>query len=113
MKAVNYVRDINKKSVIFTDNISSLSLISQYNPPSYKNLTQEIHKTLLSLPTELVKMHWVPGHSQIYGNEQADAEAKKGAQSNIPPMIYPADFLEIKTAITRATKSHWRTKMGN
>ena len=66
---------------------------------------------MLILPTELIKIDWGPGHSQIHhGNEQADTEAKKGTLFNIPPIIYPADFFKIETAIKNTIKSHWRTK---
>ena len=107
-RALKFAKDTNKPAVIFTDNTSSLSLISQYIPPSYKSITQEIHETLLALPAEQVELHWVPGHSHIHGNEVADDEAKKGANGTLPPTAYPADFLEIKSKIKEAAKSHWK-----
>ena len=108
-KALKYVRDNQVRAVIFTDSKSSLSLISQSTPPSYRSIIHEIQSTLQSLPDELVKLHWIPGHSEIHGNETADIEAKKGAQATIPATVYSADFLEVKNMIRNATRSHWTT----
>ena len=108
-KALNFVRHSNKRAVIFTDSHSSLSLITQSIPSSYRNIIHEIQSILQSLPDDQVKIHWVPGHSKIHGNEIADCEAKKGAQATIPATAYSADFLEVKNRIKNATTSHWKT----
>ena len=84
--------------LICSDSYSSLQLISQQRPSSYRDLISRIHLCLLSSRNydQVVKLQWTPAHCGIAGNEAADDAAKSTA--NLPITHYDLDKAE-KTSI--------------
>ena len=69
--------------VIASDSLSSLLAIS--NPYSTNPLVQRIllkHHSLISELNKQIIFLWIPGHSNIIGNEKADTEAKTVPSDN-------------------------------
>ena len=62
------------------------------------------HLAKLTQP-DRVQVKWVPGHSGIKGNEEADKEAKMGCQAHLGFPLPPASIAATKRAAQRV---HWR-----
>jgi ribonuclease HI len=82
--------------VILLDNLAAASLLADGRPAPHRGELTDTFKQLSlqwstmqgPLPRTPVRVRWVPGHSGITGNEEADMLAKKGAVldgSHIPP----------------------------
>ena len=108
LKAVTLVKQSGKKTAIFTDNMSALSLISNHNPKSYRHLVAAIQRNLINMTPENIQLHWVPSHCQIDGNEKADKEAKMAAQSDIPTTPLQTDISEYKTILKTRIYGKWQ-----
>lgn len=81
---------------VLLDNLAAASLLADGRPAphrreltgSFKQLSLQWSSTKGLLPRTPVRVRWVPGHSGIAGNEEADELAKRGATLNgahIPP----------------------------
>jgi ribonuclease HI len=88
-KAFSLAADISRQQYIrkiwfFTDNEAAIARIGNHNPPGPGQfLATSIHKDAISILTQLntsIEIRWVPGHQDIWGNERADALAKKGTE---------------------------------
>ena len=108
-KAINFALNKNLPTVIFTDSMAALSLIASYKPRSYRNSILRIHKQLIEAPNS-IRLHWVPGHSQIEGNEVADKEAKKAAISEMTPSEHITDTCEVKSIILAKVTQYWKKR---
>ena len=103
LKAVSVVKDSWKKTAIFIDNISALSLISENNPKSYRHIVTAIQKNLLSMTANNIQFHWVClfhclfGHCQIGRKKIADKKANMGSQSDIHSTHSQTDISEYKS----------------
>jgi ribonuclease HI len=65
--------------VIFTDSKSALeALENNYGKKDLEQITTDVDKQIQSHAIEL-KMQWIPGHSNIPGNDRADKLAKMGS----------------------------------
>ena len=108
-KASNLLKNENSVA-IFTDSQAALSLLKSNNPKSYKAIINSIHNNL-SLPSHSnTTIHWIPGHCNIKGNEEADKNAKSAAKSTLPLSPHPTDFLELKYIIKNETRSNWEKR---
>ena len=107
-KAVAYAKDSNAETLILTDSKAALQIIRSHKPKTYFLIAQEIHHILESIPIGKVKFHWIPGHSQIRGNDVADTLAKEGAQSLIPAAQTHVEYHEIRAEIKEATYQSWK-----
>jgi ribonuclease HI len=73
--------------VILLDNLAAVSLLTDGRPAPHRGELTDTFKQLSlqwsmmqgPLPRTPVRVRWVPGHSGITGNEEADMLAKKGA----------------------------------
>ena len=110
LKGVNYAMKSLSQTVIFTDNRSALCLIADQKPKSYKQIVYAIHNNILLAPQGKIKFHWVPAHTGILGNEQADKDAKTAAVSDTQPVDLPMDLKEFKSEITTKSWTHWQQK---
>ena len=93
-------------AVIFTDSKSALQALEN----SCTRSQEVLHTLLLSsrllttYPIRLV-LQWIPGHTNIPGNERADRLAKKGSQLEQPNK--PASIKTAKQIISHNYKEEW------
>lgn len=73
-EAVNFVKNRTGKYVICTDSFSALSAISNINNTNF--YANQIRDNLIEKYPKIILI-WVPGHSQISGNDFADNIARK------------------------------------
>ncbi|KAL0808787.1 hypothetical protein ABMA28_012467 [Loxostege sticticalis] len=86
------------KSIIFTDSKSTLQAVSSnfFRSKFIHPLVLEIKKQLFECSRHDINviLIWIPGHSGILGNEQADLWAKQAVQSGSPRKdIFVSDIL--------------------
>ena len=74
--AVEFVSKLPGKYIILTDSLSSVTSLMTVKKGSHY-LIYKIAKTLMMLPKEKIILQWVPGHSGLMGNEEADSLAKQ------------------------------------
>ncbi|XP_071043823.1 uncharacterized protein [Parasteatoda tepidariorum] len=74
-------RHLYKKVVILSDSKAAIQAIASKKMPISKNI-QDSRALLekLKIDGRQVTLQWIPGHCNIYGNEQADMLAKKGTK---------------------------------
>jgi ribonuclease HI len=93
---------------ICSDSQASLKTISSVQFKS--KLVLECRKLLMSLAeTNTVTLIWVPGHTNVQGNENADELARKGSEMDFvgPGPALPLTLSRVKTTIASAAhKKH-------
>ena len=78
---------------IFTDNQSAIQAVDSPKRQSGQYIVKEILDTIDRIreikPSSAIHIEWVPGHTNIMGNERADQAAKAAAIPNItsPPLL--------------------------
>ena len=101
--ASNYLHNTrNKNIILLTDSSSSIKALQKTFTTS--KTVMKCHRSLNILAKyNNVETTWVPGHTGIWGNEQADALAKAGTQcNNQTPGLIP--YTAIKRAIDKHVK---------
>ncbi|KAE9528623.1 hypothetical protein AGLY_012198 [Aphis glycines] len=115
LKTVEYVSlnhdhdNLRKNNLILSDSLSTLiSLKNTFN-------TTDIAKLILQKISQASKtgikiaLIWIPGHSDIEGNEKADQEAKKAAECTDTPTLNITTFADTKNQIKELFKIKWQT----
>ena len=110
LKATSILKNHQNQISIFSDSQAALSLLVNNKPKSYKSTINAIHNNLNSASHHNTTIHWVPGHCNIKGNEEADKNAKSAAQSTSPPFSHFTDILEIKLIINREIHTTWQKR---
>ena len=114
--ATDIVRDNPEytKCVLYTDNQAAITAIVKPGQQSGQSIILSILDAIDELqqqrPGFAMSIVWTPGHEDIPGNEQADCEAKKAAQSNgqlATPFTHSAMKSARNTAIHKSTKAKW------
>ena len=107
---VGHVRRIH----IFLDNHAAAGTLAASRPIPHReaatdrfNRLRDRWESAPGVPPEQkreVRVHWIPGHKGIKGNEQADVLAKEGAAQPPAPISPSPAFLRgrIKTAVRQA-----------
>ena len=79
---------------------------------SHKTTIQEVNSDIQKLEESgvNVEISWIPGHSDIKGNEYADKLAKEAAgeakeKTDLPPVLTMGD---IKTAVRDSGRKKWK-----
>ncbi|XP_044592911.1 uncharacterized protein LOC123270829 [Cotesia glomerata] len=101
-------RQDNTNSTIFTDSMSCLRAIQ--NIFTQNPIIQSIHQILDHLRTlkKQVSLVWIPAHTGIPGNEEADQAAKAATAEECPPDS-PVTLTEANKIISKAIKNQWNT----
>jgi ribonuclease HI len=94
-----------KNTVIFTDSKSALqALKNNNNKPECTQLIKDINNLINTHNIKLV-MQWIPGHSNIPGNDRADTLAKRGSNQT---QIHTSTSLETTKQIIKSNcKEDW------
>jgi len=98
-----------QNSVIFSDSKSVLEALKNDNckNSSLDSLAQEMNHFLSTHQISLV-LQWIPGHTNIHGNEQADKLAKLGA--SLPQPNPPISFQTAKQIIASNKQEEWMNR---
>jgi len=88
----------NKQISICSDSRAALKALS--NPRITSRLVWDCIVALQQLSSHnAVKLVWVPGHSSIYGNEQADQLAKA---ASVKRYVGPEPVLPVPTSVVQS-----------
>ena len=110
---------------VYTDNQAAITATGTDTPGSARHIVEMIHalhrRLMAKHSRARVTIHWIPSHSDVCGNEKADAHAKRAAKGDVsPPDNLPACLrkaLPISKAavrrmfrkrLTAAAASMWR-----
>ena len=104
---------------VFTDSQAAIQAVNRPHRQSGQSIIKEfldtIDEAVLENPELQVALTWVPGHSEIEGNEMADAEAKKAAIN--PMAARPFHHRPLRSArvqsIKAAAKAQWLKEWHN
>ena len=108
-KALQYIQKYypHTNSIILTDSKTSLHLIQNQYPKTYKAIVFSIQSKIILLNQACkVQLHWVKGHSGITGNEKAD-EAANAGHKNIRTELFPLTHSENISLIKENFASYW------
>ena len=115
LKALEFIKLLvkNYKSfVIFTDSLSSVEALGNYEPKKYKYLIFKIQVLLVQLNLEnVVKIQYIPSHKGIKGNEEADKTANAGHEKHEMETYISKDdkIYAIKEIIVKKWEQQWYT----
>ena len=91
--------------VLFTDSLSALQAMESGDlHDALMEVLQSAEKLQAKYPIRLV-LQWIPGHTDIPGNDKADMLAKKGAQTTQPNK--PITLQTAKQKVKQAYKKEW------
>ena len=92
--------------VIFTDSLSALQALESGNHCSAElaQINLDTNQLMTSHEVRIV-MQWIPGHSNIPGNDKADKLAKKGARQEQP--FTPTSMRTVKQLLKSAKTEEW------
>ena len=92
--------------VIFTDSKSALDGLNNdpTNNEEFKKILLETHELIETYGVEIA-MQWIPGHSDIPGNDIADTLAKSGSRQEQPPS--QTTYETVKQIIRSNFKEEW------
>ena len=81
-------KDKNLRSISFwIDNQAAIRVLVTLNCGPSHYLLNAFHDELATFhqrnPSAHVTVHWIPGHTGVRGNEEADVEAKRAAHGNV------------------------------
>ena len=100
-------------TVIFTDSKSTLEALEHpfENPHSdIELLTLSINNLLTSYDIQLT-LQWIPGHSDLPGNDRADKLAKEGARKEQPDR--PSSYNTVRQILRNNLKEEWLNRWSN
>ena len=99
----NHSKTLKYRVVLLTDAKSVLQALTSAKCP----LTEQLLAALCQIHSiALTVVQWIPGHSNIPGNDQADSLAKEGAK--LPQRENEIDLPEIKTITKSMIRQRWK-----
>jgi ribonuclease HI len=105
------IRDKTQRYAIFTDSYNSILVLQR--PANTRNyLAFKILKIIKTFPEQAIAIEWVPSHTGIHGNEEADAIAKKALaikESQTPCLALP----DLNRHISRHCHKKWEQQWRN
>lgn len=114
-RAVQYARSHNEITHIwfFADNTSAIGTAFDPKPRAGQLYAVNFHSKICTFLEEnaarSVNLEWSPGHSDIPGNDRADALAKEGAElASREPGSRSNALRRAKEAVQRAWRKEWR-----
>ena len=108
LRPLNLHKNKFERAVIFSDSKAAILSAVSTEAKDCQALIRQLkakHKQIL--------LQWIPGHSQIAGNEYADTLAKKGAkitQTHIRETSYHSIKLHFKTSVPKCVQTRTRDK---
>lgn len=110
-KCLEYITTMNLsiKFLICSDSNSALQMI---NSNSNNYIIRHIVNCLTRMPNEnIVKFIWIPGHTNIFGNERADILAKQA--TSLPNVefnyiLYEDYRTKTKNLVHKSWENHWQ-----
>jgi ribonuclease HI len=115
-KALHFLRDhtSHTKVLILSDSKSALQAL-QNNAKSRKELITDIKTTIQQLAQKkcTVKFQWIPSHTDIQGNEKADAAAKEAAQLPEVTCNIGTSLTEMKGRVKTVIKKKWQDRFSS
>ena len=98
---------------VFTDNQAAISNSHRLTPHPGQQISlkiQQLTKNLLDSDLDLqLHLHWVPGHTGIQGNDEADRLAKQAAEYPLPTQDSYLSLTKLKTQIRKSALLAWHT----
>ena len=97
---------------IFCDNQSAVPQMSNKRPLSGRENIQKTHRNAEILTSRGITthIHWVPGHVNVKGNEQADIQAKEGTKGKRLPRDAPTSNTYLKRKVKEQQMHTWNAR---
>ncbi|CUS06674.1 unnamed protein product, partial [Tuber aestivum] len=96
---------------VFTDNQAAITNSQRLSPYPGQQISQEIQQLIQDLPSSdldlQLHLHWVPGHTGIQGNDEADRLAKQAAEYPQPDIDSYLSLTKLKTQIKQSALKAW------
>jgi hypothetical protein len=92
--------------LIISDSMSSLLAIKNNNTHPFVTEMLQCHTELYNNSNKMVTLLWVPSHTGIRGNEQADKAAKAALQCVAIPVKIP--YTDLRPGIQKLVTGHWQ-----
>ena len=108
---MNDSNDQINKYLICSDSLSAVQNLSTSNPTNQATYRLQLLLHEILLQNIDVVVLWIPGHSNVIGNERADRAACK-ASSGIPTFI-PIPYTDFFPLIKKAIHSRWQSRWEN
>ena len=93
---------------IYTDNQAAITAMGTDTPGSARHIIDMVHaqhhRVMKKHTQAQVTIHWVPGHSDVRGNERADKHAKRAAKGDMTPPGKLPTCLNKASPISKAAK---------
>ena len=104
---------------IYTDSQAAVKAIDRPQRQSGQAIIKDVLESIDHISSKhkelQIEIVWIPGHTQIEGNERADVEAKRAARD--PTLSCPHKYKPLKSARVRqikaAAKDQWNTQWNN